>query len=86
LYELRVFRSGREVRDSAYVTVLDTADVLGTRDLLDRHVEGCAARAGARRLEVHEFLLEVRNVDHGGKGFGDPLFRWALPMDPEARR
>jgi hypothetical protein len=79
LYEVRVFRVGREIRDVApFVTTLDLDDALGTRDLLNRHVRGAAARNGAPASELHLFHLELRETS-GGRGRGDVLMRWAMP-------
>ncbi len=84
-FELRVIRAGRQVDTATFVAVLDLRDVIGTPDLLERHIYAVAARDGRGRAEAHLFVLEVRDTNDQGKGHGDLLFRAALPIDPEVR-
>ncbi|MER7331731.1 MULTISPECIES: hypothetical protein [unclassified Micromonospora] len=80
IYELRVFKDGREVRGmEPFLTSVDLADGDATADTLNRHLLGSALRAGAHRSEAHRFHLEFRDIDTDGKGRGPVLFRWAMP-------
>lgn len=89
IYEIKVFRDGRELRDSdinPFLTGLDLTDAEVTADLLNRHLHGAARRSGARQDEIHLFHMEIRDVNHEGRGMGRPLFRWVLPAAPEEER
>lgn len=80
IYEIKVFKKDREVREiNPFLTGLDLLDAEATADLLNRHLLGATLRSGARRDEEHEFHLEVRDINHEGKGAGRLLFRWVLP-------
>lgn len=91
IYEIKVFREGRELRDSdinPFLTGLDLSEreAEKTADLLNRHLLGAVRRSGARRDDVHLFHMEVRDINHEGKGAGRPLFRWVLPVPAEDER
>lgn len=82
-FELRVLRGGRPVEGATFVAVLDLTDILGTRDLLERHIYAVCDRVGERRDRAHLFVLEVRETDSDGKGTGEVLHRVALPVEPQ---
>lgn len=84
LYELRFYREGRPVTSLPPILYpLDLSDVETTRDLLKRHLLGAVERSGAHQAEAHLFHLEA-HATQDGRGYGDPVFRFALPINPEA--
>lgn len=85
LFEIRVVRSGQEVRDTRFVTPLDLRDVPGLRDLLNRHALAVCDRAQVARELAHLFVLEVYRA-RDGQGYGSPAYRWALPVALEVPR
>jgi hypothetical protein len=81
LREVRVLKQGREVNGiPPYLVSLDLDDHITTRDVLTRHIYAVADRARVDRRQSHLFTLDVYDV-HQGKGFGRPLYRWALPVE-----
>jgi len=87
LYELRVVRVDRGAADEQrFHAALDLSDPLVASETLHRHLFGAVARAGAPRREAHLFTVEVRQVDRDGAAYGEPVLRWALPVDPEEVR
>lgn len=85
IYEIRVLKDGREVRDMpAFLDSIDLDDGDRTRDTLNRHVLGAALRAGAHRREIHRFHLEFRAIDGDGKGRGPVMFRHVPPAAEDA--
>lgn len=82
LYELKIFKEMREVRGlEPILAVLDLSDLDETERLMTAHLEGAAERAGERRDRAHLFSLEAREAEDDGRAWGDPKFRWALPLD-----
>jgi hypothetical protein len=86
IYELRVFREGRQVNDtSPFLAAFDLspAGADRTATLLERHLRGAVRRAKAGAAEEHLFHLEARDITDEGKGIGQVLFRWVLPAEEE---
>ncbi|MEU8158070.1 hypothetical protein AB0B94_30825 [Micromonospora sp. NPDC048986] len=84
IYEIKAFKSGREVRElNPFLTGLDFDNAEVMSDLLNRHLRGAALRDRAKREEIHLYHLEAREVDQYGKGRGQVLFRWMLPAETE---
>jgi hypothetical protein len=89
MYEVRVFRGTQEVTGAGtpFTTALDLEAALSTHDLLARHLYAAVARAGGKpQVEAHLYHLEIRATDSQGRGRGNTLFRFALPVDPQVFR
>lgn len=79
LHEIRALRQGRPVRNvEPWLAELDLNNVPLLRDVLTRHLVAVAQRSGIQDDRPHLYSLEVYAV-HNGKGYGHPLYRWALP-------
>lgn len=88
IYEIKVFRNERETREiNPFLASIDLSNSDGsaetTAGTLNRHLLGAALRSGASRNQVHQFHLEVRDIDRDGKGAGRVLFRWVVPASED---
>ena len=84
LYELRAARAGQATGDQdAFLAAVDLTDLAAAGALLDRHLTGAALRAGAELADIHLYRLDARHVNDHGAGYGDVVFRWALPVGGE---
>lgn len=80
LYEIRVYRDGRESRLEPILAELDfNRHPEDVNRLLTRHVWAAAKRLGVRDRHVHEVELRVRET-MDGRGTGRVLTSFALPV------
>jgi hypothetical protein len=80
-HEIRTVKQGRDVHQAPpYLYRIDIDDQAATADLLARHIYAVVDRAGDDRRNAHLYELRVHKVDGRQQGYGEPVFRFALPV------